>query len=111
MCLERFKRFKIFKIFEIFPKRIAPDYAYQLTKFSDLIIYDRKYISKKNNAHYDVTDFKLDFKFYKMLRNKASYLRDGKCLFNRVKKLLNLSMKMNLLRKHNFLVGVTLKVT
>ena len=39
------------------------------------------------NAHNDVTDFKLDFKFHEMLRNQAAYLKDGKWLFSEVENL------------------------
>ena len=41
-------RYQSSKRFKIFQKNVAPDNAYYLTKFIDLIIYYWKYISKKN---------------------------------------------------------------
>ena len=41
-------RYQSSKRFKIFPKRVAPDFAYYLTNFIDLIIHYWKYTSKKN---------------------------------------------------------------
>ena len=61
-------------------------------------MYIQKEPSLSANAHYDVTDFP----------EKLSCMSQGQNMtFQCSKKHLNLSMKKNILRKHNFLVEVT----